>query len=168
MTDGIQQKTKRGARRCGVRRRQQYRNHCPSLSGLRLGDRVVTYSPTKKNGEAVASQEANLLDLLYKAQTTAFAMAHGYDVSGHPDQAWGLIGVGDCIRDAAVRLNEAAQGGAKKQDAAYGLRLRAVLLRKQMRGPAWANASGAPLVPRLAQELSTRKKSAKRTSGRVR
>jgi hypothetical protein len=127
----------------------------------------VKYNPSKRKGKSVA-QEATLLDLLHKAQRTVFAIAHGYDISGYRDRAWRLVGVGDCIRDAATRLNEIGHGAEpSKPDAVSGLLRRAVLLRKQMGGPAWANSGAAPLVPRMTAQHPARKKPTKRAHSGV-
>jgi hypothetical protein len=87
---------------------------------------AVTYIPTKRTGTKGPSQELILLELLKRARTDAFALAHGYDVGGHPDQAWRLVSVGDRIGDAIAQLNDISQMLAPKRDhAASSLQLRA-------------------------------------------
>jgi hypothetical protein len=127
----------------------------------------VKYSPSERKGKPVA-QEATLLHLLHEVQRTVFAIAHSYDIAGYPDRAWKLVGVGDCIRDAVMRLDDIGHDIVpRKPVTVSGLLLRAVLLRKQMGGPAWANSGAAPLVPRMTSQRPPRKKAVKRAHSGV-
>jgi hypothetical protein len=89
---------------------------------------AVTYIPTKRTGNKGPSRELILLELLKKARADAFALAHGYDVGGYPDQAWRLVGVGDRIRDAIAQLNDISQVVAPKRRYVSSLGLRATTI----------------------------------------
>jgi hypothetical protein len=52
----------------------------------------MAMTPTgERDRKPVPSQEDNLLELLRKAEGYAYALAHGYDIGGHPDRAYRLV-----------------------------------------------------------------------------
>ena len=57
-------------------------------------------TPTvQRDSNPVPSQEDRLLDLLRKAEGYAYALAHGYDIGGQTERAYGLVALGERIRD---------------------------------------------------------------------
>jgi hypothetical protein len=67
-------------------------------------------TPTgERDSEPVPSQEDRLLELLRKAEGYAYALAHGYDIGGHPDRASRLVALGEQIRDAATDVSDLAR-----------------------------------------------------------
>jgi hypothetical protein len=64
----------------------------------------MTYRPPTR--QRAQSQEDRLLDLLRKAESYANALAHGYDIGGHPDRAYELVALGERIRDTATDVSE--------------------------------------------------------------
>ena len=56
----------------------------------------------ERDSNPVPSQEAGLLDLLRKAEGYAYALAHGYDIGGRTDRAYGLVALGERICDTAT------------------------------------------------------------------
>ena len=67
-------------------------------------------TPTgQRDSKPVPSQEDRLLDLLRKAEGYAYALAHGYDIGGHPDRAYGLVALGERIRDTATDVSNLAR-----------------------------------------------------------
>ena len=105
----------------------------------------------------VPSQEDRLLELLRKAEGYAYALAHGYDIGGHPNRAYGLVALGERIRDTATDVSNLARPIEPHSAAPlHGLRSRAYSLRQLLRGTAWQGPSVAPLVPRLAGEQTER------------
>ena len=115
-------------------------------------------TPTvQRDGNPVPSQEDGLLDLLRKAEGYAYALAHGYDIGGHTERAYGLVALGERIRDTATDVSDLARPVEPHSVApALGLRWRAVSLRQLLRGTAWQGPSVAPLVPKLAGEQAER------------
>ena len=111
-------------------------------------------TPTgQRDSTRVPSQEDRLLELLRKAEGYAYALAHGYDIGGHTDRAYGLVALGERIRDTATDMSDLARPVEPDSVApALGLRWRAVSLRQLLRGTAWQGPSVAPLVPNLAGE----------------
>jgi hypothetical protein len=108
---------------------------------------VVTYSLTKKRSNSSLSQEEMLLDLLRNAENDANALAHSHDLGGHPDQAYRLIGVSECLREAALRMNVVVHGiEPRTSPQAFELRSRPLSLRKRLIGIAWISANAAALV----------------------
>jgi hypothetical protein len=66
-------------------------------------------TPTvQRDSNPVPSQEDRLLDLLRKAEGYAYALAHGYDIGGHPDRAYRLVALGEQLRDAATDVSDLA------------------------------------------------------------
>ena len=114
--------------------------------------------PTRqRDSNPVPSQEDGLLDLLRKAEGYAYALAHGYDIGGHTERAYGLVALGERIRDTATDVSDLARLVEPHSVApALGLRWRAVSLRQLLRGTAWQGPSVAPLVPKLAGERAER------------
>jgi hypothetical protein len=114
--------------------------------------------PTRqRDSNPVPSQEDGLLDLLRKAEGYAYALAHGYDIGGHTERAYGLVALGERIRDTATDVSDLARPVEPHSVApALGLRWRAVSLRQLLRGTAWQGPSVAPLVPKLAGEQAER------------
>jgi hypothetical protein len=115
----------------------------------------MTYRPPtrQRDSNPARSQEDRLLDLLLKAEGYAYALAHGYDIGGHTDQAYGLVALGERIRDTATDVSDLARPVEPPSVApALGLRWRAFSLRRLLRGTAWQGPSVAPLVPKLAGE----------------
>ena len=101
----------------------------------------------------VPSQEDRLLDLLRKAEGYAYALAHGYDIGGQTERAYGLVALGERIRDTATDVSDLARPVEPHSvGPALGLRWRAFSLRRLLRGTAWQGPSAVPLVPRLAAE----------------
>ena len=66
--------------------------------------------PTRqRDGNPVPSQEDGLLDLLRKAEGYAYALAHSYDIGGHTERAYGLVALGERIRDTATDVSSLAR-----------------------------------------------------------
>ena len=118
----------------------------------------MAMTPTgERDSKPVPSQEDRLLELLRKAEGYAYALAHGYDIGGHPDRAYRLVALGEQIRDAATDVSNLARLIEPHSAAPlHGLRSRAFSLRRLLRGTAWQAPSVAPLVPRLASEQTER------------
>ena len=92
-----------------------------------------------------------------KAEGYPYALAHGYDIGGHTERAYGLVALGERIRDTATDVSDLARPVEPHSVApALGLRWRAVSLRQLLRGTAWQGPSVAPLVPKLAGEQAER------------
>jgi len=116
-----------------------------------------TKEAVERDSNPVPSQEAGLLDLLRKADGYAYALAHGYDIGGHPDRAYRLVALGERISDTATDVSDLARPLEPHSAAPlHGLRSRAFSLRQLLRGSAWQGPSVAPLVPRLAGEQTER------------
>jgi hypothetical protein len=115
-------------------------------------------TPTgQRDSMPVPSQEDRLLELLRKAEGYAYALAHGYDIGGQPNRAYGLVALGERIRDTATDMSNLARRTEPHSAAPlHGLRSRAYSLRQLLRGSAWQGPSVAPLVPRLAGEQTER------------
>jgi hypothetical protein len=109
----------------------------------------MAMTPTgERDSKPVPSQEDRLLELLRKAEGYAYALAHGYDIGGHPDRAYRLVALGEQIRDAATDVSDLARPIEPHSAAPlHGLRFRAFSLRRLLRGTAWQSPSVAPLVP---------------------
>ena len=140
-------------------RRERHRNHWAVIIAPPEGSDgdgvVMTHRPPtrQRDSSPVPSQEDRLLDLLRKAESYAYALAHGYDIGGHTDRADGLVAVGERIRDTATDVSGLARPAELHSAApALGLRWRAFSLRRLLRGTAWQGPSMAPLVPKLAGE----------------
>ena len=118
----------------------------------------MAMTPTgERDSKPVPSQEDRLLELLRKAEGYAYALAHGYDIGGHPDRAYRLVALGEQIRDAATDVSNLARLIEPHSAAPlHGLRSRAFSLRQLLRGTAWQGPTAAPLVPRLAGEQTER------------
>ena len=114
-------------------------------------------TPTgQRDSKPVPSQEDRLLDLLRKAEGYAYALAHGYDIGGQTQRAYGLVALGERIRDTATDVSDLARPEPHSVGPTLGLRWRAFSLRRLLRGTAWQGPSVAPLVPRLAAEGTER------------
>jgi hypothetical protein len=115
-------------------------------------------TPTgQRDSSPVPSQEDRLLDLLRKAEGYAYALAHGYDIGGHPDRAYRLVALGERLRDTATDVSDLARPIEPYSAAPpHGLRSRAFSLRQLLRGTASQGPTAAPLVPRLAGEQTER------------
>ena len=101
----------------------------------------------------VPSQEDGLLDLLRKAEGYAYALAHGYDIGGQTERAYGLVALGERIRDTAADVSDLTRPVEPHNvGPALGLRWRAFSLRRLLRGTAWQGPSVAPMVPKAAGE----------------
>jgi hypothetical protein len=115
----------------------------------------MTHRPPtrRRDSNPAQSQEDRLLDLLRKAEGYAYALAHGYDIGGHTDRAYGLVALGERIRDTARDVSDLARPVEPDSVApALGLRWRAFSLRRLLRGTAWQGPSVAPLVLKMAGE----------------
>jgi hypothetical protein len=115
----------------------------------------MTHRPPtrRRDSNPAQSQEDRLLDLLRKAEGYAYALAHGYDIGGHTDRAYGLVTLGERIRDTAMDVSDLARPVEPDSVApALGLRWRAFSLRRLLRGTAWQGPSVAPLVLKMAGE----------------
>ena len=115
------------------------------------GGAVMT--PTgQSDSKPVPSQEDRLLDLLRKAEVNAYALAHGYDIGGHPDRAF--VALGERIRDTATDVSDLARPIEPHSAAPlYGLRSRAFSLRRLLRGP--PGRVSAWRLPRLTGDASS-------------
>ena len=115
-------------------------------------------TPTvQRDSNPVPSQEDRLLELLRKAEGYAYALAHGYDIGGQPNRAYGLVALGERIRDTATDVSDLARPiEPHSVGPLLGLRSRAYSLRQLLRGTAWQGPSVVPLVPRLAGEQTER------------
>ena len=92
-----------------------------------------------------------------KAEGYPYALAHGYDIGGHTERAYGLVALGERIRDTATDVSQMTRPVEPHSVApALGLRWRAVSLRQLLRGTAWQGPSVAPLVRKLAGEQAER------------
>jgi hypothetical protein len=111
-------------------------------------------TPTvQRDSNPVPSQEDRLLDLLRKAEGYAYALAHGYDIGGQTERAYGLVALGERIRDTATDVSDLARPVEPHSvGPALRLRWRAFSLRRLLRGTTWQGPSVAPLVPKLAGE----------------
>src|ERR1700724_763584 len=70
----------------------------------------MAMTPTgQRDSMPVPSQEDRLLELLRKAEGYAYALAHGYDIGGHPNRAYGLVALGERIRDTATDVSNLAR-----------------------------------------------------------
>ena len=96
-------------------RRERHRNHCPVIIAppkeATARGVVMTHRPPTKQRDSnpVPLQEDRLLDLLRKAEGCAYALAHDYDIGGHPDRAYGLVALGERIRDTATDVSDLAR-----------------------------------------------------------
>ena len=63
----------------------------------------------QRDSNPVPSQEDRLLDLLRKAEGYAYALAHGYDIGGQTERAYGLVALGERIRDTATDVSDLAR-----------------------------------------------------------
>ena len=124
----------------------------------RKRQRAVVMTPTgQRDSKPVPSQEDRLLDLLRKAEGYAYALAHGYDIGGHPNRAYGLVALGERIRDTATDVGNLARPIEPHRAAPrHGVRSRAYSFRQLLIAAAWQGPSAAPLVPRLAGEQTER------------
>ena len=112
----------------------------------------MTHGPAR-DSNPVPSQEDGLLDLLRKAEGYAYALAHGYDIGGQTERAYGLVALGERIRDTAADVSDLTRPVEPHNvGPALGLRWRAFSLRRLLRGTAWQGPSVAPLVPKPAGE----------------
>jgi hypothetical protein len=93
-------------------------------------------TPTgQRDSMPVPSQEDRLLELLRKAEGYAYALAHGYDIGGQPNRAYGLVALGERIRDTATDMSNLARRTEPHSAAPlHGLRSRAYSLRQLLRG----------------------------------
>ena len=111
----------------------------------------------ERDSNPVPSQEDRLLDLLRKAEGYAYALAHGYDIGGHTDRAYGLVALGERIRDTATDVSDLARPVEPHSvGPAHGLRWRAFSLRRLLRGTAWQGPSVAPLCQSWPDEQAER------------
>jgi hypothetical protein len=97
----------------------------------------MTHRPPtrRRDSNPAQSQEDRLLDLLRKAEGYAYALAHGYDIGGHTDRAYGLVTLGERIRDTAMDVSDLARPVEPDSVApALGLSWRAFSLRRLLRG----------------------------------
>ena len=115
-------------------------------------------TPTgQRDSTRVPSQEDRLLELLRKAEGYAYALAHGYDIGDQTERAYGLVALGERIRDTATDVSDLARPVEPHSvGPALGLSLRAFSLRRLLRATAWQGPRVAPLVPRLAGEQTER------------
>jgi hypothetical protein len=111
--------------------------------------------PTRRRDPKPApiSQEERVLGLLHQAKGYAYALAHGYDIGGHPDRAYGFMALGERLRETAADVSDLARPFEPHAIApSLGLRSRAFFLRRLLRGTAWQGPHMPPLMPRLAGE----------------
>jgi hypothetical protein len=125
---------------------------------------VVTYSPARsparKRSELAHSGEAQLLDLLRKAETNAYALAHGCDVSGYADRAHRLIRLAERLGDAVVQVDELVQSVESCSKASVrGLKWRAHSLRRPL-----IESTRAPFPDRLMRSTLKRCRPSRRSS----
>jgi hypothetical protein len=128
---------------------------------------AVTYNRTKRRDDSLPSQEEVLLDLICRAETKAYAIAHSNDLSGYPDRAYEMLVIGECLREATDHLDvliHSVEAGRLKP---FGLKSRALLLRGQLGQPAWVSAAAAPLTPGRSDPQRPKRKSRTRTYGRI-
>jgi hypothetical protein len=82
----------------------------------------------ERDSKPVPSHEDRLLELLRKAEGYAYALAHGYDIGGHPDRAYRLVALGERISDTATDVSDLARPIEPHSAAPlHGLRFRAFL-----------------------------------------
>jgi hypothetical protein len=127
----------------------------------------VAYNSTKR-GTYPSLREREFLDLLKKAESGAYALAHSYDISGDFDHAWKLVSIGEYLREAANQLNKVAVHIVDQENVtpACGLKWRALSLRWRVHGPERTNSRAAPLVPTRSGPLPTAKKPRRWVHGR--
>jgi hypothetical protein len=115
----------------------------------------MTYRPPRRqrDGKPAASPEDRLLDLLGQAEGRAYALAHGYDIGGQPDRAYGFAALGERLRETAADVGALARPVEPHSIVPdLSLTSRAFSLRRLLRGTAWHGPSPAPLVPRLSEK----------------
>jgi hypothetical protein len=107
--------------------------------------------PTSQTAStASVTEEAKLVGLLRQAERHAYALAHGYDVGGQPDRAYGFVALAERLCDTASEISALAGPIEPRSDApALSLRSRAFALRRLLRGAGWKGQSVVSLVPRL-------------------
>ena len=117
-------------------------------------------TPTgQRDSMPVPSQEDRLLELLRKAEGYAYALAHGYDIGGHPDRAYGLVALGERIRDTATDVSDLARPephseGPTLRSEVEGLFLAKALERNRLAGSK-RGASGAKAGRRAGRACAT-------------
>jgi hypothetical protein len=111
--------------------------------------------PTSQTaGAAPVTEEARLVGLLRQAESYAYALAHGYDIGGQTDRAYGFVALAERLCDTASEISALAVPIEPHSDVPIlGLRSRAFALRRLLRGSGWNGQSMAPLVPRLDDPL---------------
>jgi hypothetical protein len=118
----------------------------------------MTYRPppSQRDSNPAASQEEILLGLIRQAEGYAYVLAHSYDIGGRPDRAYGLVALGERLRETATDVSILARPVEPHRSCLepLGLRSRAFSLRILLRGTASQSPSVAPLVPRLGGERS--------------
>jgi hypothetical protein len=115
----------------------------------------VTYNPARKRSELAHSAEAQLLDLLRKAETDAYALAHGCDVGGYAD-----------LGDAVVQVDELVHSvDPRRQASNRGLKWRAHSLRRLLIESTRAPYP-APLMRSTIKGYLPSRRSVKRIHGR--
>jgi len=67
----------------------------------------MTPMPQTRQGDSnpVARQEETLLGILRQAENHAYALAHSYDIGGHPDRAYGFVALGERLRETAIDVS---------------------------------------------------------------
>ena len=135
---------------------------CGWPSGRALRPRLLRRQREREDSKPVPSQEDRLLELLRKAEGYAYALAHSYDIGGHPDQVYRLVALGEQIRVAASDVSDLARPIEPHSAAPlHGLRSRAFSLRRLLRGTACAetdrrrtgcqeSAFGRPIAEQIA------------------
>jgi hypothetical protein len=114
----------------------------------------MTYREPKRqtDGSPAASQE-DLLRLLRKAERCAYVLAHSYDIDGQPDRAYGFVALGERLRETVSDASDLASPVEPYSEVpVIGLRSRALLLRRLLKGIAWQGPSRPPPVPQVFGE----------------
>jgi hypothetical protein len=144
---------------CHLTRRTRHRNHCPIIipppKEQRRADRNDTNGTARQHACPIAGRQTARTSP--QAEGYAYALAHGYDIGGQTERAYGLVALGERIRDTATDVSDLARPVEPHSvGPALGLSLRAFSLRRLLRRTAWQGPSAVPLVPRLAAEGTER------------
>jgi hypothetical protein len=114
----------------------------------------MTRRPTRHGDrEPVVSQEESLLGLLRRAERHAYALAHGYDIGGQPDRAYAFVALGERLYNTARDASDLVRPFKPQSgEPVRGLRARAFLLRRILRGTSREYLDVVPIVPRSTGE----------------
>jgi hypothetical protein len=93
--------------------------------------------PTSQKASTPVTEEARLVDLLRQAEGYAYALAHGCDLGGQPDRAYGFVALAERLRNTASDANDLACPIEPHSIAPpLSLKARAYSLRRLLRGTA--------------------------------